>query len=346
MDYTQTVQDILASPATSGVTVATEDHPSGYLPDSGLVDAVNVALILGKPLLLTGDPGTGKTQLAYSLAWQLASRSRMNVRFPTVEKFETKSTSLSRDLFYTFDAIRRFQAARESDGSRVDGNNTGSSSNAPFITYNALGRALLRGLQPARRTISLPQDLLETEPVRTVVLIDEVDKASRDFPNDLLNELADMYFRIPELDNVRVGGRDELDPDCRPIVVVTSNSERNLPDPFLRRCIYYHIPFPDETRLSDILVSRLPQLAPVRGKLTADVLRFFMRLRDRKVVSRPPSPAELIEWLTYMLRREVRPSSSLSEVSEIALAGTSTLAKDRKDQSAAKAELEQFLKGK
>src|SRR4051812_28307174 len=122
MFYSADISDIAAAdPATAA------NHPSGYLPDAGLVDAVNVALFLSKPLLVTGDPGTGKTQLASSIAWQLASRKRLNVASEEIERFYTKSSSSARDLFYTFDAIRRFQAARPGDD------------NSAFITYNALG---------------------------------------------------------------------------------------------------------------------------------------------------------------------------------------------------------------
>src|ERR1051325_1360983 len=123
--YSRDVTDILKRPDAPTPT-GRPDDPAGYLPDDGLVDAVNVALSLRKPLLLTGNPGTGKTQLARSLAWQLRERRTLNVESADVEKFETKSSSLSKDLFYTFDAIRRFQAARTEGG---------ANDNAPFITY-------------------------------------------------------------------------------------------------------------------------------------------------------------------------------------------------------------------
>lgn len=341
MDYTKDVLDIRAAQAPVVDNFTGSMHPSGYVPDDGLVDAVNVALILGRPLLLTGDPGTGKTQLASSLAWQLAARKRLNVISTTVEKFETKSTSVSRDLFYTFDAIRRFQAARQETAAPSASD---ADSNVPFISFNALGRALLRALKPEARAVRSPAGVIDAEPSRTVVLIDEIDKAPRDFPNDVLNEIDEMYFRIPELDNVTVGGREALSPDFKPIVVVTSNSERNLPDPFLRRCIYYHIPFPDSSRLRDILVSRLPQFSTARGRLVDDALAFFLKLRDGKVLTRQISPAELIEWLTYILKRGVQPTSRLSAARDIALAGLPALIKDPKDVPNARSELLLFLK--
>ena len=130
--YTRECRDISLDEA-SGQEV---DHPSGYLPDPNLVDAVNVALLLNRPLLLTGEPGTGKTQLACSVAWQLAGRRLLNIATEQVEKFETKSSSSARDLFYTFDTIRRFHSAQSG----------GSAENVDYITFNALGRAILNAL--------------------------------------------------------------------------------------------------------------------------------------------------------------------------------------------------------
>jgi MoxR-like ATPase len=345
--YTQDVSDILE---TEPKPNPGPDDPSGYLPDQNLVEAVNVALTLGKPLLLTGDPGTGKTQLAYSLAWQLWSRrdsNKLNVGSPILEKFETKSTSTSRDLFYTFDAIRCFQASRQAPGPAADARaaaDASVNSNAAFITFNALGRALLKALKPPQIPAQVRTDILaNAPPTRTVVLIDEVDKAPRDFPNDLLNEIDEMYFRIPELDNVRVGGKDVIPLDLRPIVVITSNSEKSLPDPFLRRCIYYHIPFPDsDKRLGDILLSRVTQFSATRGPLAADAVTFFQRLRARTAPKAKTSPAELIDWLLFMLASGARMDKRLADARDLALAGIGALAKDR-DQDSLRKELEAFL---
>ena len=319
----------------SAETVAGADHPSGYLPDQGLVDAVNVALILSKPLLVTGDPGTGKTQLASSIAWQLSSRRMLDVTSAEVERYYTKSTSSARDLFYTFDAIRRFQAGGRDDD------------NASFITYNALGRAMLRALPVERVPEKIRPVVSHSTATRTVVLIDEIDKAPRDFPNDLLNEIEGMSFHIPELGNIEVGGpRAPIPHGLRPIVVITSNSEKNLPDPFLRRCIYYHIPFPTPERLERILLSRLAQFSTTEGPLVNDVLRFFDTLRDRKVLQRQVSPAELIEWLTFMLKCGAKPSNPLKSARLIALEGLPSLTKNVTDQPVARTELETFLEGR
>src|SRR5262249_18563233 len=147
-----------------------------------------------------------------------------------------------RDLFYTYDAISHFRAAQIAD--------TGALS---YITWNALGRAILlsRSTEEIREWLSA--DFVHDGPRRSVVLIDEVDKAPRDFPNDLLNEVEEMFFRVPELKNVRI----DADAKLRPIIVLTSNSEKNLPDTFLRRCVYYNIPFPDRDRLVKIVMSRI-----------------------------------------------------------------------------------------
>jgi len=311
-----------------------DDHPADYKPDPGLVDAVNVALVLNRPLLLTGDPGTGKTQLAFSVAWQLASRKQLNVSSAHVERFEAKSTSQARDLFYTFDTLARFQAATSG----------GSADNLDYITFNALGRALLRAQPRSDVERFLTPDFVHDGPTRGVVLIDEIDKAPRDFPNDLLNEIDQMFFRITELRNERIGGAGVLSRDFFPLVFISSNSEKNLPDPFLRRCIYYHIPFPDRDALETIVSARLTQLMPKPGRLLEDVLDFFEDLRRSQLSVRKISPSELIQWVTFMLKCGASPSDSLKRSRDIALRGLSAISKDAADQerltSALKARLE------
>jgi MoxR-like ATPase len=192
--------------------------PSAYLPPPDLVDAVNVALLLGQPLLLTGEPGCGKTQLASHLAWSLGLGDLL--------KFETKSDSTAESLFYRYDSLRRFEASSRGDGGDP----------ARFLTWTALGRAILATLEPDDRLRFRATGDDGAQPRRSVVLIDEIDKAPRDFPNDVLNELEHLYFRIPELGDVLVRADDRY----RPIVVITSNSERDLPEPFLRRCVFHH----------------------------------------------------------------------------------------------------------
>ncbi len=237
-----------------------QPRPERYLADQGLVDAVNVALVLGQPLLLTGEPGTGKTQLGYHLAWELGLGDPL--------KFETKSNSVSRDLFYSYNTLGRFHAAQTNEGSQnpID-----------YITYNALGRAILLTKSSLEVLSLLPPQFMHNGATRSVVLIDEVDKAPRDFPNDILNEIEGMYFRIPEFKNTLV----EADPVLRPIVVITSNSEKHLPDAFLRRCIFYHIDFPDRDRL-EAIVSAHFEASPLSDDPLKDYLDLFQRLRARK----------------------------------------------------------------
>jgi MoxR-like ATPase len=288
--------------------------PAGYLPDDGLVDAVNVALLLQQPLLLTGEAGTGKTQLAFSIAWELGLSKPL--------MFETKSTSVSRDLFYNFDNLRRFQAA-QSTSQDIDPR--------LFLQFNALGLALLRTLPPSEAAAFLPQGAeVHHKSERSVVLIDEIDKAPRDLPNDILNEMEKLYFRIPEL-----GGRIiAADRALRPIVVITSNSEKSLPDPFLRRCIFYHIPFPDETRLEEIVLSRMAGLSAGPDAALTGVLGFFERLRQPVIALRKrPGTAELLNWVAALVGVGVNPAAALKSQADKAVTTLSALAKHPEDQA-------------
>ena len=157
------------------------DDPAGYLAEPGLRAAVNVALKLGQPLLVTGEPGTGKTQLAASIAYEL--------ELPPPLVFQTKTTSTASDLFYRYDALGHFHAAQF----RRDAVETQA-----FVAFEALGLAFLLSQNRETAAPYLPESLVDRGPVRSVVLVDEIDKAPRDLPNDILDELEKMSFTVKE----------------------------------------------------------------------------------------------------------------------------------------------------
>jgi MoxR-like ATPase len=304
------------------------DDPKFYIPHPDLSHAVNVALLLGMPLLLTGEPGTGKTLLAYVVANELQC---------PVHKFETKSTSAARDLFYTYDAITSFKMRDITD-------------QRTFIRYQALGKAILDAFPRSEIASLLPPeeaDYAHSGPRRAVVLIDEIDKAPRDFPNDLLNEIERLYFRIPELSNRSTPGADPgspgIGPRYRPIVIITSNSEKGLPDPFLRRCVYYDIPFPGPEQMREIVAARIAGLTT--DKFLAEALDLFYLLRhERRETSlkKEPSTSELLNWLQVLIHRGAQSEFSLKQQKPVLLQTLSTLVKGPEDRR----EAEEFIKSR
>ena len=296
-----------------------------YLPDAGLIDAVNVALLLGQPLLLTGEPGTGKTQLAFNLAAELG--------YPEPLMFETKSSSTSRDVFYTYDTLGRFHAAQTREGSQRS---------LDYLTYNVLGKAILlsRAQDDVREWLTADFEH-NGRARRSIVLIDEVDKAPRDFPNDLLNEIEGMYFKIPEIGNVRIAAS----PEMRPIVIFTSNSEKHLPDAFLRRCVYYNIPFPEKDRLVQIALAHMKQAIPVNSPFLVQAIDLFFTLREAATgLRKKPGTAELVGWLAAMHGMGAHLNRPLRNQTDYLKLSLPVLVKNIEDQDVARVSVETWLK--
>jgi MoxR-like ATPase len=280
-------------PATIGNHREAARH---YQPDSDLVDAVNVALAVGAPLLLTGEPGTGKTQVAHYLAWFFDIEEQL---FPLF----VRSSTTADDLLYRFDAVAYLHAA--SDPANKDKQLT----REPFIDKGPLWKAY-RCSGPS------------------VVLIDEIDKAPRDFPNDLLNVLDQHRFDVPELPE---GERQIKRQGPPPLVIITSNSERRLPEPFLRRCVFHHIEFTEDLvrRAVQARVGDFPNLPEA---VREAAISRFLELRGREI-RKKPATAELLVWLTVLAARG---DVSVEELTEPALAdlpALSTMIKDRDDRA-------------
>lgn len=257
-----------------------------------LRNAVEVAIALEQPLLLTGEPGTGKTRLAFKVAAELA-KAGSNFHFadqPLI--FNTKTTSTARDLFYTYDALAHFQAANINKAA------SGASTN-DFIDLQAFGKAIALTNPTGLDTKRFRTDLGK-KAQSSVVLIDEIDKAPRDFPNDILAEIERYEFQIKEQDNYAV----RRDPQQRVVVIMTSNSEKNLPDAFLRRCVFYHIPFPDQDQLLAIAKTQLGEATKYTDQLLNELIEKFNTVRQN-AVRKPPATAELIAWLRILEMRDI-----------------------------------------
>ena len=273
--------------------VARLDAPEGYVASPALRDAVNVAIALGQPLLLTGEPGTGKTRLAHSIAYELGLEP------PLV--FNTKTTSTARDLFYRYDSLQHFHESQLGLKSNIDIRD--------YISYQALGTAIS-----------------ESKNKRNVVLIDEIDKAPRDLPNDILNELEGMSFTVKE-----TGETFEVHKPHRPILILTSNSEKNLPDAFLRRIVYYHIPFPDKETLNKIVHNRLRLSENFRDRMLSDAINHFLEIRKNKGLRKLPATAELLSWIHILDKHSIDVNAKIDEEIQKLAMSYSILAKNKED---------------
>ena len=241
---------------------------SGYIASPALIDAVNCALALERPLLVKGEPGTGKTLLARHVAEGLGM---------PLDSWHIKSTSKAEEGLYVYDTVQRLNDARFGDGDVGDIRS--------YIRLGPLGRVF-------------------TAESRQVLLIDEVDKADLEFPNDILRELVEMRVSVMETG-------DEIVARERPMVIITSNNEKELPDAFLRRCVFHFIDFPDVEQMREIVAVHHPN---VEQRLLEQVLVKFYWLRDQKELRKRPSTSELIDWIAALLRAGAEPSQLEAEI--------------------------------
>jgi MoxR-like ATPase len=271
--------------------------PTLYVPSKGLMAAVNVALHLGQPLLLTGEPGTGKTQLAHHLAYFF------DLDKPLI--FNAQTVSQAKDLFYRYDALAHFQFAQTQKEPL-----TPEEVERRFIRYHGLGKAI-------------------REDVKAVVLLDEIDKAPRDLPNDILAAIEELSFEVPEIGKIYKASATN-----RPIIIMTSNSEKNLPDAFLRRVAYYNIPFPDKATLLRIVSAKIGGYT--EGSLKK-LIAHFEEIRSGKTVrmTKNPATAELINWVALLHKAGFDADKIEGELTgqdrETVLMSYSVLAKNRED---------------
>jgi len=239
-----------------------------YVISPSLKDNVNVSIALERPLIVKGEPGTGKTLLAHAIAEGLGKKLFI---------WNVKSTTKAREGLYLYDTVQRLNDARFGDGEVSD--------IKKYIKLGKLGEAFNADEQ-------------------VVLLIDEIDKAELEFPNDLLNELDEMSFYISET-------HETISAKHRPIVIITSNSEKELPDPFLRRCIFHYIDFPEEKLMEEIVDVHFPD---IEKKLLKEALKKFYWIRQFDMLRKKPSTSELVDWLQALIAGGLNPKKLEKEI--------------------------------
>jgi MoxR-like ATPase len=349
--------DLLPLPWDDALRETTDGaaRPPNYLVSKDLAAAAWVALLLRQPLLLTGDPGVGKTRFAEKLSADLG--------LGRPETIQIKSTTTGRDLLYLFDDMMRFRDVSLSVA--VARSAKGDADPRPlkpllyYVRLQGLGRAIVRaagakavvrldvavnpidifGFQIDHSHVTLgqifPREFEGTngEPRHTVVLVDELDKAPRDTPNDLLAEVEQMTFRFDEL-----GFDVEAQPAFKPIVVITSNAERNLPDAFLRRCVFHHIDTPSPENMRIIAAARLGGAVDPECPLMVSASRLYEVISEHSS-EKKPGTAEFIALVAYLQSIGLTPDRTVAMDSEEAKAALRVIAKTNTDLMAALASL-------
>jgi MoxR-like ATPase len=238
-----------------------------YIATPDLEMAVNASVTLGRPLLIKGEPGTGKTQLALEVARSLGR---------PIFEWHVKSTSKAQQGLYEYDAVSRLRDSQLGEARVADIRN--------YIVRGKLWEAF-------------------DSPERPVLLIDEIDKADIEFPNDLLRELDRMEFYVYET-------RELVKARHRPVIIITSNNEKELPDAFLRRCFFHYIRFPDADTMQKIVEVHHPGL---KRELLAEALGAFYRLRETPGLKKKPSTSELLDWIKLLLAEDIPPEALRSD---------------------------------